>query len=71
MYVFLCNETAIEIGRQIDLDKTNYHSSTCAYFDGNEKEVSKMKTLSLFKKSIVKVKKRKTQKHFGIFGMRL
>ena len=49
MYVFLCNETAIEIGRQIDWDKTNYRSSTCAYFDGNEKGVSKMKTLSLFK----------------------
>ena len=71
MYVFLCNETAIEIGRQIDRDKTNYHSSTCVYFDGNEKGVSKMKTLSLFKQSNGKVKKRKTQKHFGIFGMRL
>ena len=45
--VFSSSETAIEIGRQIDRDKNNYLSSTYAHFDGNEKRVSKMATLSL------------------------
>ena len=47
MYVFSSSETAVEIGRQIDRDKKNYLSSTYAYFDGNEKRVSKVTTLSL------------------------
>ena len=46
-YVFSSSETAIEIVRQIDRDKNNYLSSTYACFDGNEKRVSKMTTLSL------------------------
>ena len=83
-YVFSSSETAVETGKQIDWDKNNYLSSTYAYFDGNEKRASKMATLSLslyhpllrkqFLLAIqctVKVKTRKTQKHFGIFGMKL
>ena len=46
-YVFSGSETATEIGRQIDRDKNNHLTSTYAYFDGNEKRVSKMTTLSL------------------------
>ena len=46
-YLFSSSETAIEIGRQIDWDKSNYRSSTYSYFDGNEKRVSKMTTLPL------------------------
>ena len=46
-YVFSSSETAIKIVRQIDRDKNYYLSSTYAYFDGNEKRVSKMTTLSL------------------------
>ena len=46
-YVFSSRETAIEIGRQIDRDKNNCLSLTYAYFDGNEKRISKMSTLSL------------------------
>ena len=44
-YVSSSSETAIEIGRQIDPGKNNFLSSTYAYFDGNEKRVSKMTTL--------------------------
>ena len=45
--VFSSSETAIEIGRQIDWDKNSYLSSAYAYFNGNEKRVSKMATLFL------------------------
>ena len=45
-YVFSSSVTAIEIGRQIDRDKNNYLRSKYAYFDGNEKSVSNMTTLS-------------------------
>ena len=48
-YLFSSSETATEIGGQIDQDKKNYLSSTNAYFDGNEKKVSKMTTsLSIY-----------------------
>ena len=46
-YAFSSSETVPEIGRQIDRDKNNYLSSPEAYFDGNQKIVSKMTTLSL------------------------
>ena len=60
-YVFSSRETVNEIGRQIDRDKNNYLSLIYVYFDGNEKRISKMSTLSmsiyhpLFRKHILLV----------------
>ena len=46
-YVFSNSEIAIKIGIQIERDKNNYLCSIYAYFDGNEKRLSEMTTLSL------------------------